>query len=82
MKYPYMTLPDETEITHGDIKEDGTVLVYIETPIDWGFKSAYCVLPTYEWRDIHGYSETEISRFDKLLQNNVHSIMLAERSEK
>ena len=36
MKYPYMTLPDETEITHGDIREDGTVLVYIETPVKWG----------------------------------------------
>ena len=75
MKYPYMTLPDETEITHGDVKEDGTVLVYIETPVDGGFKSAYCVLPTYEWRDIHGYSESEISRYDKLLHNNAHLIL-------
>ena len=41
MKYPYMTLPDETEITHGDIREDGTVEVYIETPVDWGFNNAY-----------------------------------------
>ena len=46
MKYPYMTLMDKTEITHGDIREDGTVLVYIETPVDWGFNSAYCVLPS------------------------------------
>ena len=46
MKYPYMTRMDKTEITHGDVREDGTVLVYIETPVDWGFNSAYCVLPS------------------------------------
>ena len=75
MKYPYMTLMDKTEITHGDVREDGTVLVYIETPVDWGFNSAYCVLPSYEWSEIHGYSETEIARFDKLLHNNAHLII-------
>ena len=52
MKYPNMTLPDDTEITHGNIREDGSVLEYIETPVDWGFNSACCVLPSYEWSDI------------------------------
>ena len=64
MKYPYMTLPDETEITHGDMRDDGTVLVYIETPVDGGFNSAYCVLPSYECSWIQGYTKDEISRFD------------------
>ena len=75
MKYPYMSLPDGTEITHGDIRDDGTVLVYIETPVDLGFNSAYCVLPTYEWSQVHGYTEREIARFDKLLHNNAHLII-------
>ena len=75
MKYPYMTLTDKTELAHGDVREDGTVLVYIETPVDWGFNSAYCVLPSYEWSKIHGYSETEIARFDKLLHHNAHLII-------
>ena len=75
MKYPYMTLPDETEITHGDMRDDGTVLVYIETPVDGGFSSAYCVLPSYEWSRIQGYTKDEISRFDKLLHNNAHLII-------
>ena len=75
MKYPYMTLPDETEITHGDMRDDGTVLVYIETPVDGGFNSAYCVLPSYEWSRIQGYTKDEISRFDKLLHNNAHLII-------
>ena len=32
MMYPYMTLKDDTEITHSEVKEDGRVKVYIETP--------------------------------------------------
>lgn len=48
MKYPYMALPDETEITHFDIQViDGieNITVYIEQPINGGFASTYCNLP-------------------------------------
>ena len=36
MMYPFMTLNDDTEITHSEMKIDGTVKVYIETPNDTG----------------------------------------------
>ena len=32
MMYPFMTLNDETEITHSEMKSDGKVKVHIETP--------------------------------------------------
>ena len=32
MMYPFMTLNDDTEITHSEMKPDGKVKVYIETP--------------------------------------------------
>ncbi|MCI9662156.1 MAG: hypothetical protein HFI80_11600 [Lachnospiraceae bacterium] len=32
MMYPYMTLDDDTEITHSEMKPDGRVKVYMETP--------------------------------------------------
>jgi hypothetical protein len=32
MMYPFMTLPDKTEIVHSEMKEDAKVMVYIETP--------------------------------------------------
>ena len=32
MMYPYMTLNDDTEITHSEMHPDGRVKVYIETP--------------------------------------------------
>ena len=43
MMYPFMTLNDETEITHSEMKADGRVKVYIETPHEKdGFHSAVC----------------------------------------
>ena len=32
MMYPFLTLNDNTEITHSEMKCDGRVKVYIETP--------------------------------------------------
>ena len=64
MMYPFMTLNDDTEITHSEMKIDGTVKVYIETPNDTGgFHHATCWLPEYKWQDIKGYSNLEIAYF-------------------
>ena len=32
MVYPFMTLDDRTEIVHSEMKEDGSVKVYMEKP--------------------------------------------------
>ena len=59
MMYPYLTLNDDTEITHSEMKADGKVKVYIETPDEFGgFHNATCWLPDYRWEDIEGYSDT------------------------
>lgn len=48
MMYPFLTLNDNTEITHSKIKPDGRVKVYIETPdLNDGFHNATCYLPDY-----------------------------------
>ena len=74
--YPFMTLNDETEITHSEMKEDGSVKVYIETPDEKdGFHNAICWLPKYKWENICGYSDTEINFFKQLIRNNAHLIM-------
>ena len=76
MMYPYLTLNDDTEITHYEMLPDGRVKVYIETPdLKDGFHNATCFLPEYEWTDIHGYSENEMNYFKKLIRNNAHLIM-------
>ena len=64
MMYPFMTLNDDTEITHSEMKADGKVKVYIETPDEFGgFHNATCWLPDYKWEDIEGYSEEDTVNF-------------------
>jgi len=76
MMYPFMTLPDDTEIVHSEMREDGRVKVYIETPDEKdGFHHAVCFLPDYDWTEINGYSDLEMEYFRRLVQNNAHLIM-------
>lgn len=75
MMYPYMTLSDETEIVHSQIIEKNgvdTLLVHFERPIDDGFDSARCELPSYLWVYNEGFSEDEIAFFTRLLESNAH----------
>ena len=76
MMYPFLTLNDETEITHSEMNADGQVKVYIETPDPKdGFHNAVCWLPGYRWENVHGYSEAEMTRFRQLIRNNAHLIL-------
>ena len=80
MMYPFMTLNDDTEITHSEMKEDGRVKVYIETPDEKdGFHHAVCWLPEYRWEDIQGYMEDEMSYLQQLIRNNAHLIIECSR---
>ncbi|MCL2108294.1 MAG: hypothetical protein FWH20_03000 [Oscillospiraceae bacterium] len=77
MMYPYITLAaDETFITHSRIKEeDGLKIVdvHFERPINGGFDSARCRLPSYKWIMRDGYSDTEIAKFERFLKRAAHS---------
>ena len=75
MMYPYITLADETEITHSQILERNGVQeieVHFERATEQGFDSARCVLPTYQWKFKEGFSEKEIAFFEEFLRNNAH----------
>lgn len=76
MMYPFMTLNDDTEITHSEMKPDGTVKVYIETPDDTGgFHNATCWLPEGKWEDIKGYSDSKMDYFKDFVSSVSHIIM-------
>ncbi|MBR4600597.1 MAG: hypothetical protein IKO39_11195 [Treponema sp.] len=76
MIYPFMTLPDDTEITHTEMQEDGTVKVYIETPDEKdGFHSVECILPQKKWEKINGYSEKEMDYYKQLIDSTAHLIL-------
>ena len=49
MMYPFMTLNDDTEIVHSEMKPDGKVKVYIETPDEKCFPPERAQMPD-SWR--------------------------------
>ena len=74
MKYPFMTMPDETEITHSSIYEEAGVekiKVYIERPVENGFINATCILPDYSWEN-NGFSDDEIKDFQEILKQRAN----------
>lgn len=76
MMYPFLTLTDETEIVHSEMKPDGQVKVYIERPDEKdGFHHASCFLPSYRWEDISGFSKEEISHYQEILESTAHLIL-------
>ncbi|MDD4371902.1 MAG: hypothetical protein PHD56_12640 [Anaerostipes sp.] len=76
MMYPFMTLTDETEITHSEMLPDNKVKVYIETPDEKdGFHHATCYLPDYTWENVYGYSNAEIDKFKEILESTAHLII-------
>ena len=78
MFYPFMTLNDETEITHSEphfLNGKEEVVVYIERPCDGGFDSASCILPSYRWEDIKGFSEDDIARLQEVVESEADVII-------
>ena len=76
MMYPFMTLDDETEIVHSEMKPDGRVKVYIEKPDEKiCFRHATCWLPQYTWEDIYAFSKEEIEKYQEFIESVAHLIM-------
>lgn len=73
MMYPYVTLNDDTEITHSEMLPDGRVKVYIETP---DLKDG-----DYSWEDISGYSDAEMDYFREFIRNNAHLMIEFSKEE-
>ena len=74
MMHPFMELNDGTQIVHSDVMYDETgkevVEVYVEKPINLGFKSAYCSLPAYKWDKVDGFDEEEIKYLEAVIKKH------------
>jgi hypothetical protein len=75
MMWDYVQLEDETQIAYSDMRTDNTVLVTVERPRDWGFDTARCVLPAFEWSDVDGFSEHEMADLDEFVHDNAPLIL-------
>lgn len=76
MMYLFMTLNDETEIVYSDRKEDGTVKIYLETPDEKdGFHNMTCYLPSFEIKEVNGYSTKQVEAFMEIVRSKENLIM-------
>lgn len=76
MKYPLLTLNDETEITHSEMLTDNEVEVFVEKPDEKdGFHSAVCRLPKYRWENIRGFTDEEIQKYQSIIESVSHLII-------
>lgn len=76
MMYPFLTLNDDTEITHSDMDENGNVRVYIEKPdeID-GFHYATIFLPSFERGEVYKFTESEMQGYTEIIKNSQDCIL-------
>ncbi len=75
MIYPFMVIKNDIEVTHTEMKDDNTVKVYFEQPVYLGFHSIECILPTYEWTENNGFSESELKYLDDYIHSVAHIII-------
>lgn len=75
MRYPFVTLNDETEITFTQVMENGTVNVWIETPCEDGFHDISCNLPEFKWGENHGYSEKNLAYLKNWIETTAPLIL-------
>jgi hypothetical protein len=73
--YEYLRLGDDTQISYSAVREDGTVYVTVEQPVDFGFHSATCLLPAYRWVEVDGFTSEELDWYQQFLRNNAPLIM-------
>ena len=73
MLYPFMTLNDDTEITHTEVLPNGEVMVNIETPdARDGFHSLECYLPSYRLENVIGYTDAEVEYYLDFIREGAH----------
>ena len=71
MLYPFVKLHDDTEITHSEMHDDETVDVVIEKKDKKkGLLKAMCRLPENQWDSVVGFNDSEMERFQKLVDAN------------
>lgn len=70
MFYDYAELEDGTQIAYSSTLEDNTVEISIERPVDSGFDSARCLLPSLSWLSVEGFSDNELSKLENFIEKN------------
>ena len=73
--WEYVRLEDDTQVSYSEVREDNTVKVVVERPRDWGFDTAECILPAFNWVSKEGFSEADLKELDDFVRNNAPLIL-------
>jgi hypothetical protein len=75
MFYDYAELTDGAQVAYSDVLEDGTVEVSVERPVELGFDSAPCSVPSFEGVRAEGLSAEEMAALANFVRRNAPLIL-------
>ena len=68
--------------SYSETREDGTVRVAVERPVDFGFDHAECFLPAVKWLNVEGFTADDLYFLTEFVSSNAPFILeLAERQK-
>ena len=78
MLWSYVQLDDGTQLAYSETRDDGTVRVAVEHPVD----HAECFLPVAKWFNVEGFSTDDLDFLTEFVRSNAPFIFeLAERQK-
>ncbi|MEQ3027589.1 hypothetical protein AAAX77_01550 [Collinsella sp. CLA-ER-H6] len=70
--WSYVQLDDGTQFAYSETRDDGTVRVAVERPVDLGFDHAECFLPAVNWFNVEGFSIDDLDFLPSSLDQTPH----------
>ncbi|WP_432316135.1 hypothetical protein [Collinsella aerofaciens] len=70
MLWSYVQLDDGTQFAYSETREDGTVRVAAERPVDFGFDHAECFLPAVKWFNVEGFTADDLNFLTEFVRSN------------
>lgn len=82
MLWSYVQLDDGTQFAYSEKRENGTVRVAVERPVDFGFDHANCFLPAIKWFNVEEFTADDLNFLTEFIRSNAPFIFeLAERQK-
>lgn len=82
MLWGYVQPDDGTQFAYSETREDGTVRVAVERPVDFDFDHAECFLPAVKWFNVEGFTADDLNFLKEFVRSNAPFIFeLAERQK-
>lgn len=82
MLWSYVQLDDGTQFAYSETRDDGTVRVAVERPVDLGSDHAECFLPAVNWFNVEGFSTDDLDFLTEFVKSKCSVYLRACRTAK